>query len=83
MVNTNKIKGRMREFEITQADVARYLNIAQPTVNQKINNVRDFDLVEAQRLSELLKIKPDEFADYFFWSESCIVQPNSFEEGKQ
>jgi transcriptional regulator with XRE-family HTH domain len=83
VVNTNKIKGRMRELEITQADVARYLNIAQPTVNQKINNVRDFDLVEAQRLSELLKIKPDEFAKYFFWSESCIMQSASFEEGEK
>ena len=48
MVNTNKIKGRMRELEITQADVAKCLNIAQPTVNQKINNIRPFDLDEAR-----------------------------------
>ena len=38
MVNTNKIKGRMKELELTQADVAHCLNIAQPTANQKINN---------------------------------------------
>ena len=47
MVNTNKIKGRMKELELTQADVAHCLNIAQPTANQKINNVRPFDLDEA------------------------------------
>ena len=35
MVNTNKIKGRMKELELTQADVAHCLNIAQPTANQK------------------------------------------------
>ena len=33
MVNTNKIKGRMKELELTQADVAHCLNIAQPTAN--------------------------------------------------
>ena len=27
MVNTNKIKGRMKELELTQADVAHCLNI--------------------------------------------------------
>ena len=66
MVNTNKIKGRMKELEITQADVAKYLKIAQPTVNQKINNVRPFDLGEAEKLSELLKISSSEFGMYFF-----------------
>ena len=36
MINTNKIKGRMKELEVTQADVAKALNIAPPTANQKI-----------------------------------------------
>lgn len=66
MVNTNKIKGRMKELEITQLDVAKYLNIAQPTANQKINNVRSFDLKEAEKLSELLQIKSEDFGNYFF-----------------
>ena len=66
MVNSDKIKGRMRELRITQADVARTLKIAQPTANQKINNVRPFDLEEAEALSSLLKIDNREFAEYFF-----------------
>jgi transcriptional regulator with XRE-family HTH domain len=66
MVNTNKIKGRMRELEITQADVAKCLNIAQPTVNQKINNIRPFDLDEAEKFSNLLGINAGEFSTYFF-----------------
>lgn len=66
MVNTNKIKGRMRELELTQADVAQCLKIAQPTANQKINNVRPFDLDEAEKLSDLLHIDSGEFGDYFF-----------------
>lgn len=66
MVNSNKIKGRMKELEITQADVARELNIAQPTANQKINNIRSFDLDEAEKLAALLKISNSEFGLYFF-----------------
>ena len=66
MVNTNKIKGRMKELEITQADVAKCLNIAQPTANQKINNIRPFDLEEAEKLSDLLKIDARDFGTYFF-----------------
>lgn len=69
MVNTNKIKGRMKELELTQADVAHCLNIAQPTANQKINNVRPFDLDEAEKLSHLLHIDAGEFGKYFLLSE--------------
>lgn len=69
MVNTNKIKGRMKEKEITQADVAKHLNIAQPTANQKINNIRPFDLDEAEKLAELLDIDVGEFGTYFFSNE--------------
>lgn len=66
LVNTNKIKGRMKELEVTQADVAKHLNIAQPTANQKINNIRPFDLEEAEKLSELLHIEAAQFGEYFF-----------------
>lgn len=66
MVNSNKIKGRMKELEITQSDVAKALNIAQPTANQKINNIRPFDLEEANVLAKLLNISSEEFGVYFF-----------------
>lgn len=74
MINTNKIKGRMAELQITQKDVAKSLGLAQPTVNQKINNIRPMDLDEAEKLSDLLCIKPEDFAVYFFYKESCIMQ---------
>lgn len=66
MINTNKIKGRMEELELTQKDVAKMLNIAQATANQKINNVRPLTLVEAEKLCEILEISPSEFNIYFF-----------------
>lgn len=66
MINTNKIKGRMAELELTQKDIAKMLNIAQATANQKINNVRPLTLVEAEKLCEILEISPSEFNIYFF-----------------
>lgn len=74
MINTSKIKGRMAEMQITQKDVAKELRIAQPTANQKINNIRPMDLEEAEKLSKMLEIPPEEFAIYFFYKESCIEQ---------
>ena len=76
MINTNKIKGRMAELQLTQKDVAKVLNIAQSTANQKINNIRPMDLDEAEKICDLLKIKPTEFEIYFFNKESCVVQQN-------
>ncbi len=66
MVNTNKLKGRMKELEITQADVAKDLGIAQSTANQKLNNIRSFNLEEAEKLSAMLHIEAGEFGTYFF-----------------
>ena len=66
MINTNKIKGRIVELGMTYKDVAAELELALPTVSQKINNVRPMYLDEAEKLARLLKIKPEDFAIYFF-----------------
>lgn len=68
MINSNKIKGRMKELGFIQADVARELNIAEPTVSQKINNKRPMDLDEARVLAQMLRIDNSEFGVYFFSS---------------
>ncbi len=68
MVNTNKIKGRIKELGFTQNDIAKALNIATQTACQKINNVRPFSLDEAEKLSELLEIDSGDFGLYFFAS---------------
>ena len=66
MINTNKIKGRLAELGLTQKDVANALKVAQPTANQKINNIRPMDLEEAEKMAELLHINPEDFQTYFF-----------------
>ncbi len=66
MLNTNKIKGRMKELGFVQADVAKRLKLAELTVSQKINGKRPMDLNEARALAEMLHIDNSEFGTYFF-----------------
>lgn len=74
MVNTNKIKARIVELGTNQQDVAKALGIAQPTLSQKINNIKPIDLNEALELADLLKIEPVEYPVYFFLRQSCETQ---------
>lgn len=66
MINSNKIKGRMKELGLVQKDVADKLRIATPTASQKINGIRPMDLDEARLLAELLEIEDHDFGIYFF-----------------
>ena len=66
VLNVPKIRGRMRELNITQKDVAAALGIATSTASQKLNRVRPMDLDEAEKLAKLLGLCDSQFAEYFF-----------------
>lgn len=66
MPNTEKIKRRMEELNITQAQLAEKIGIATPTMCQKINNLRPFSLGEAEVVADVLKIRDKDFGTYFF-----------------
>lgn len=66
MINGNKIKGRIVELGMNQGDVAEKMKLSQPTLSQKLNNIRPMDLDEAEKLSEILMIPAEKFCDYFF-----------------
>lgn len=66
MLNTLKIKERMREKGLGQKDIAAVLNVAMPTVSQKINGIRPLYLDEAEKMAKLLQISDSEFGEYFF-----------------
>lgn len=68
MINTLKIKARMVELGLTQKSIAAEIGIAAPTVSQKINNVRPMMLDEVEKFSEILKIRDDQFREYFFYN---------------
>lgn len=69
MVNTAKILERMREVGVSRADIAESLNLAKPTVSQKLRNIRPMFLDEAEQLCALLKIEDCDFGKYFFCRE--------------
>ena len=66
MLNTDKLKTRMKNLGITQAALANELGIKTPTMCQKINNIRPVLLTEAELIAQKLDIKDSEFGDYFF-----------------
>lgn len=66
MINSDKIKGRMRELRLTQVDVANAIGVKPCTINQKLNNARPLNLTEAEKLCEMLHIPTGEFGTYFF-----------------
>lgn len=68
MPNTEKLKSRMKDMGITQADLAKKVGLATPTMCQKINNIRPFSLDEAEKVALALKIKDKDFGTYFFTS---------------
>ncbi|HBC2028634.1 TPA: helix-turn-helix transcriptional regulator [Clostridium perfringens] len=68
MINTLKIKARMVELGLTQKSIASEIGIAAPTISQKINNIRPMMLDEVEKFSEILKIRDDQFREYFFYN---------------
>lgn len=65
MINTAKLKGRLREKEKTQGDLAQYLGIATSTMNQKINGERPMDIYEAEKIAKYLDISEVDFCSFF------------------
>ena len=66
MINTAKIKERMKEIGITQRDMAHVLGISEPAVSQKLNNQKATNLKQAKTIAEMLNIKNYELKAYFF-----------------
>lgn len=64
-VNTELLKKRMKRLELTQAELAKELGMAQPTLNQKLNNIRLFDVEEVAKMARLLGIAKSEIGVYF------------------
>ena len=66
MVDSLKLKSRLVEIGLTQAELAKFLGLSAPTVSQKINKLRPMNLEEAEKICEHLKIPEKDFSKYFF-----------------
>ena len=53
VVNIDKLKGKMREKNITQAELADSIGVARSTINRKINNGGDDFSIEEVQLIKL------------------------------
>ena len=74
MPDAERLKARMRELRITQEKLAEQLNLATPTISQKINNRRPFYLEEAEKVAKILKISNKDFGLYFFAGDLHIAK---------
>ena len=75
MVNELKIKARIVELGFKQGDLVeqmkkRGIEMAYTTLNQKINNTRQFTIEEAIALQDILQIPDQDFKNYFFSAKS-------------
>jgi transcriptional regulator with XRE-family HTH domain len=67
MYKFDKLRGRMSERHVTQADIAKLLGIKECTVSQKLNNHRKIKLNEAKKIAEYLDIPDSEFVSFFYY----------------
>lgn len=66
MTNTAMFKGLLAENEMTQEDMAKELDIALYTFNEKLNNKRDFNARELQRIKAKFDLSNERFMSIFF-----------------
>ena len=57
MTATNKLKAKMVEAGITQAELAKILGISYQAMNYKINNRSEFKVSEIEAVASALKIR--------------------------
>ena len=67
--NYSKLLGKIREKDMTQADVASAIGINLATLNAKINGRSYFTSYEIINLCSLLEIPKAEIGSYFFTKE--------------
>lgn len=68
MINVLKIKGRMKEKNLTQEALAEKMELNPSTLNYKINseNGEYLSISEVEKLIDILEIPKSELSFYFF-----------------
>lgn len=62
----NKLKGKLKEKELTYGDVAVILDISEVAVSHKINGTSDFYISEVRKMSDALGISNNIFLQVKF-----------------
>ena len=64
--NYSKLLGRLKEKNLTQAELANAIGKNEGTLNAKLNNKFGFTTKEIDGICEVLEIPNDEIGKYFF-----------------
>lgn len=64
MTKFYKLKGLMREKNVTQADLSKIVGCSEQALNAKLNGRSNFTIPEAQKIVEILGIQNP--GEYFF-----------------
>lgn len=66
ILNHDKLKGRIKEIVGTQSNLASMIGLDETTISNKLNSNTYFTQKEILKISEILNIKIEEIAEYFF-----------------
>lgn len=64
-MDTQKLKGKMAEKNVTQKELAHTLNVTENTFSSKLSGKRDFSLSEVRKISQRLSLTKDEIVTIF------------------
>lgn len=64
--NYSKLRGRIREYGLTQEQLATAVGISKATLSAKLNNKNSFTTTEIEAIRASLNIAEDEICKYFF-----------------
>jgi DNA-binding Xre family transcriptional regulator len=64
--NYSKLRGRIRECGLTQAQLAESIGIHEGTLSAKLNNQNYFTTSEIDAICKVLKIARNDIPHYFF-----------------
>lgn len=65
-MNVQKLRGKMTEMMVTQADLAEATGLNRSTINRKLKTGEDFTVKEANIIADLLQLTADEAMIIFF-----------------
>lgn len=67
-MNVNMLKGKIRENDMTQEDVANKIGLSLSRFNAKLNETggAEFSLGEVQSMKKLFNLQPDQVDQIFF-----------------
>lgn len=74
MINTEKMKMRIKGHGLTQSKIAEFIGMSDALLSMKIRNKRAMTLSEAEAIARVLNIGDREFSEYFLVNFCCKKQ---------